>query len=375
MRVFREFYIQVIGRIQGSKRPIFLKDDLIEESAGNILENIARFFPSAAASKLETADPVFATWKVFERITREGARGFRYYVNAGTSLQVIKVVSSIYQEKHRDKTYPAIFDGRDDGLPAFVCNGLDYVLFDQTKEIVIIEEYFVIWLPDKVGWKIRAGLARSRTSPTQRYDKTPSRLAIDAEIEGKEIGPTGFERRPVVELIAICDGYWNSILVPNFGALKDQTSIDPGGSYSRYVDAINELGRRGPEILDWVIARLRHPTYEAREMAAWVLGELGSRNQLGEKHQIVIDELTWLATRSIEDDTKEAQANNAALLAFGKIGDRHAVTALRHVLTAPEWNGNDMQWDAAEVLGKLIGESFVDKDRVKSARAWLESQE
>lgn len=179
----------------------------------------------------------------------------------------------------------------------------------------------------------------------------------------------GIRIKPVETLTDICDAYWDSVLEEPHGSIKEPVSPSLGREYRR---AINQLVKRGPEILDWVITRLRHPNYDARETTAWLAGELGSRNQLGEKHRVVIDELNWLATRLPEEDIKEAQANASAVLALGKVGDRQGIVALRHILTTPEWEGDDLQWDAADVLGQLVGESFVDsEDRVEAAKEWL----
>lgn len=183
-----------------------------------------------------------------------------------------------------------------------------------------------------------------------------------------------FTDAPVEMLTAICDEYWNSFLDDSDVAPEDTSSTSSVRDYKQYLNAIKELGARGPEMLDWAIARVRHAGYDAREQAAFLLGELASRSQLGEKRDTVIDELTWLATRSIEDDTKEAQANSAAVDALGKTGDRRAVTGLRHILTAPEWDPDDLQWEATEVLEQLVGESFMDReDPVAVAKVWLQS--
>ncbi len=79
-----------------------------------------------------------------------------------------------------------------------------------------------------------------------------------------------------------------------------------------------------------------------------------------------------MATRPVSDDSKEAQANTAAVIALGKIGDRQGVAALRHVLTSDEWTDDDIQWDAAEALGQIVGEPFADGEKpILAAREWL----
>ena len=127
---------------------LFYKDDLVGAFSGNILESIARLFPQPLSHQIEAYPAIPAQWSVYERITWEGAKGYRYYVSAGTSINVLGVMSSIYQERHRSDGYPGIFDGTCDGLPKF-CLNIDYERYNRRKEIHIDEEYFVVWLPEK----------------------------------------------------------------------------------------------------------------------------------------------------------------------------------------------------------------------------------
>ena len=148
VNVFRHIQTRVRGFLRQGTKPVFLKDDFVDEFSGNILESIAKLYPPDAASKFEKAPPILATWKVFERITLEGARLFGYFVSPGTSIQVLGVISSIYEEKHQLKGCPGIFDGTKDNLPIFWLNAYDSV-YKGKNEIVIMEESFVIWLPKK----------------------------------------------------------------------------------------------------------------------------------------------------------------------------------------------------------------------------------
>jgi hypothetical protein len=110
-------------------------------------------------------------------------------------------------------------------------------------------------------------------------------------------------------------------------------------------------------------------------MCAFILGEVGRRKQLGEHLEQVISELAGLATRSVGAENKEAQANSAAVTALGNIADRRALPALRHILTSEEWNQDDLQWNAAMILGNLVSEDFKEKGTgvVAAAQAWLRS--
>jgi len=49
----------------------------------------------------------------------------------------------------RLKNYPGMFDGTQDGLPKFYLN-IDYRLYNNSHELRISDEYFVIWLAEKV---------------------------------------------------------------------------------------------------------------------------------------------------------------------------------------------------------------------------------
>ena len=149
LNVFRSIQTRLLALFRKGPEPIFLKNELLGEFSGNILESIAKLFPPDAASKIEKAPPLRATWKVFERITSEGTREFIYFVSPGTSIQVLEVVSSIYQEKHRIKGYPGFFDGTKDHLPSFLFN-MYYHFYNGKREIVVGEESFMSWLPENV---------------------------------------------------------------------------------------------------------------------------------------------------------------------------------------------------------------------------------
>ena len=159
------------------------------------------------------------------------------------------------------------------------------------------------------------------------------------------------------ELMRICDGFWTPATE----------------SYGRYVSAANELVTRGPEIRDWCRRLLVHPDYYARETGAFLLGELGKRRLLGEVEAAVVEELGSLTRRPVEDDGKELQAVDAAISALGEIGHLRGITFLRDVLFSDgERLGGDSQWAAADALGRLVGEPFIDSpDPVEAARRWL----
>src|SRR4051812_32937557 len=161
------------------------------------------------------------------------------------------------------------------------------------------------------------------------------------------------------ELMAICDGHWAPGTV----------------EYGRFVAAYNELATRGPEILDWCRALLAHPDYDARECGAFLLGQLGARGQLGNAAEAVVAELGALTQRPVEEDQKETQAIDAAVGALAEIGSPSGVRHLRAVLLSEdEFLAGDTQWAAADALGRLVGEPFMEAaDPVSTARAWLQA--
>ena len=213
-----------------------------------------------------------------------------------------------------------------------------------------------------------------------------ARFDRNAEIAAERMEATGFENSGVDELVAICRDYWDYLARPverpaassaelTQTIMNEFTSRTAEGTrrYNRYVAAVNELGRRGPEIRDIARGLLRHPEYEAREQAAFWLGELGARGELEEPISDVIDELGVLAFREVGEEVKERQAIDAAISAIGKIGDPSGIAVLREVLFSTHWyHEDDTKWSAAEGLGKLVNRDFMrEEDPAEAAREWL----
>lgn len=173
----------------------------------------------------------------------------------------------------------------------------------------------------------------------------------------RRLNPPPFESLSSEQLMAICDRFWS----PN------------RGDHAEYVRAVTALTNRGPEILDWARRLLVHPDYWARETGAWLLGELGNRNQLEDTTETVIAELGALTRRSAEEDAKETQAIDTAVNAIARIGRPSGISHLRAVLFSDnDFLRGDSQWVAAEAMGKLVGQSFMQlPDPVAAAREWL----
>jgi hypothetical protein len=175
------------------------------------------------------------------------------------------------------------------------------------------------------------------------------------------------------ELMAICDDHWDRLAAAT--TLEESHAAQSSDRPNRYVVALNELARRGPEIRDWCRRLLAHPDYDARECGAFLLGQLGQRRQLGDSEAVVVAELGALTQRPIEEDCKELQAVDAAIGALGEIGHSAGIPFLRAVLCSEdEWLARDSQWAAADVLGRLLGQPFMETaDPVDAARAWLQA--
>ncbi len=156
------------------------------------------------------------------------------------------------------------------------------------------------------------------------------------------------------DLIAICEAYWQRT-----------------GPYERYVSACNELRNRGPLLRGWCRGLLNHPDYDARELGASLLGELGARGHLGDVKDLVVAELGALCVRPVLEDGKELQANSVAVSALAKIGGPAAVRELSKAVST-DADLSDVLWGAAKALGKLVGQPFEESPGgVEAARAWL----
>jgi hypothetical protein len=173
------------------------------------------------------------------------------------------------------------------------------------------------------------------------------------------------------ELMAVCDDHWDTLAAAT--TLEESHAAQSSERYNRYVLALNELAKRGPEIRDWCRRLLTHPDYDARECGAFLLGQLALRRQLGDAEAAVVMELGALTQRQVEEDSKELQAVDAAIGALAGIGHPAGIPFLRAVLLSEdEWLAGDSQWTAADALARLVGQPFMEAaDPVSAALAWL----
>jgi HEAT repeat protein len=168
-----------------------------------------------------------------------------------------------------------------------------------------------------------------------------------------------------------CDKYWDGL-----SAIHDERNADRVRlEYAHYVSAVNELSRRGREVLEWARLRLEHKEYDAREQAAFFVGELARCGKISsEELPDLIEALSKLALRPWREDTKEAQANTAAIIALRKTKDPRAVPALVQIVMSSQWENDENAWEAACALGDLVGQPFAKAaDPLRAARTWAES--
>ncbi|QDU80968.1 hypothetical protein Pla110_27050 [Polystyrenella longa] len=166
-------------------------------------------------------------------------------------------------------------------------------------------------------------------------------------------------------LTAICDDYWGSFLVA-----QDVSIIRHPDVHHR---ALEILTTRKNEAVTWACQRLKHENYEAREDAASLIAQLARKGALLDDEQVVAKELRILAVTPPREDSKEAQAATAALIALSIIGGTECMAAVRHVITSADWDDDDNQWECAEILANHTNESFMDsEDPVAAAKEWLQ---
>ncbi|MBX7256674.1 MAG: hypothetical protein K1Y02_09960 [Candidatus Hydrogenedentes bacterium] len=220
-------------------------------------------------------------------------------------------------------------------------------------------------------------------SALDRSEK-PHYVIVPSSAKVPGLWPLGFadKPKPVLStlgdastdaLMELCDDFWRS-LSPDF-----DSSVPEGAkivrSYETYVAAFNLLCARGPESIPWARERLTHPEYDAREAAASLLGTLAKRGLLGNLADAIANDLSALAERPWEVDTKEVQANDAAIQALASIGGPIAIETMCRILKSPQWNEDDLQWSATQVLAQLTEHPFMEAENpVKAAKTWLDPE-
>lgn len=227
----------------------------------------------------------------------------------------------------------------------------------------------------RLGWIVRAvhGLVRQRPEETVRCVPSSERL--------QDLWPdtaNAFETRPDLSVLSnastqvlqeLCDDFWASF-APEFeeDGRKSAVVCDP----TVCDRALKELAASRLDALAWARSRLRHPETLARASAAWLVGELCCKHPQDCELDLIVGELSALATRPIEEDTKEVQANAVALAVLSRIGGPRILTTLRQILTTPAWEQDDLSWEAARLLGIYLNVPFGEsQDPVASARAWV----
>jgi hypothetical protein len=216
-------------------------------------------------------------------------------------------------------------------------------------------------------WQRIMGLLRGPEPKSHRF--------VPSSPDLPELWPQGanepqldvLDEAPSPVLMALCDNYWNSFL----GEAAEDSFVRDSSVHRR---ALEILATRAGDALPWARQRLSHPGYDAREDAASLIVQWAENDSLGHEKEATARELVTLANIPPRDDTKEAQAASMALRALAVIGGPHCLAAARHVLTSPDWEGDDNQWDCAEILAELTGEPFMQSDDpVRAAKEWIEN--
>lgn len=209
-----------------------------------------------------------------------------------------------------------------------------------------------------------------------RGPQPTNRRFVPSSLDLPELWPQGgneprlevLDNAPTPILMALCDDYWNTFLVE----AEDDSFLRDSSVHRR---AFEILTVRAGDALPWARQRLSHPGYDAREDAAALIAQWAENGSLGHEKEATARELVTLAITPPSEDTKEAQAASMALRALALIGGRHCLSAVRHVLTSSDWNGDDNQWDCAEILAELTREPFMQSDDpVRAAKVWIENQ-
>lgn len=116
------------------RNPVIFKDRWVGKFRGNLLEDVAKFFPHPHSARILSEPALNVQWKLFERILWDGSHSQWFYTEKAVCDHVHALCSEIYQPHHLTDGYPNHFEGRVDGLP-LVCMG---------------EDCIVIWAVDKV---------------------------------------------------------------------------------------------------------------------------------------------------------------------------------------------------------------------------------
>ena len=121
------------------------------------------------------------------------------------------------------------------------------------------------------------------------------------------------------------------------------------------------LSTKGQEALPFLITLLRHKNPDAREDAAFLLGELKLEAGIAEQ---------LLACLQTEQDPV---AKSATMEALGKLRYRPAIPALAAMILDKETD-NDTRLSAIDSLGSIVGQDFSGPDKLQQAEKWLTTQ-
>ena len=183
----------------------------------------------------------------------------------------------------------------------------------------------------------------------------------------RRLNLTALDEASTKLLTQLCDDYLNNYLDNN----SECRVIVDSRAHQR---ALHLLALRRRECLPWARQLLSHSDYVAREDGASLIMQVAEAHQLGPDEEAVGEELVALALRPPAEDNKEAQAATVALSALSVIGGEACMRGVCGVLSSSDWDQDDNQWFAAEILAEKTGQPFMEaEDLVSAAKKWVKS--
>jgi HEAT repeats len=148
---------------------------------------------------------------------------------------------------------------------------------------------------------------------------------------------------------------YNSFLNTRWeGSTKEQQNL----AWKQRVHGEWGLLAKGGEALPFLLALIRHPNPDAREDASYLLGELKKDAHISEQ---------LLACLQSENDLV---VKSAILESLGKLRYRPAIPAITSLILSKDTDV-DTRWNAADSLGRIVGEDFSGAGKLEKAEAWL----
>jgi hypothetical protein len=148
---------------------------------------------------------------------------------------------------------------------------------------------------------------------------------------------------------------YNSFINANW---KGSTSDEQRLAWKQRVHGTWGLLAKGQEALPFLLTLVRHANPDAREDASYLLGEL--KLEAGISEQLL---------HCLQNET-DLVAKSSMIEALGKVRYRPAIPALA-LLILDKGVDVDTRWNAADSLGRIVGQDFSGPEKLLKAEAWL----